>query len=277
MQENINILFATDFSMATKSALRLLPILQQSYNADISLMHVISSFWKDWLSSGLYSKEALQRLEIWQQKITPGLLDPSKLYVQTGSPADAIVGQAKKIGMDLIMMGIDVQKRSHHIPGYTAESVVRYAKQSVWLCHSEKIQRVICGVDASSVKPIEVSLNLCRRFSAKLCLVSVLPRLDFNPLGMDPDKIQEEEDKFKQQKIQELQNFLSTFDFSGLEVEKLFPWGIPSRVILDIAEDFDYDLIVIGAKGRGMIKNALMGSTAEKILRRVPSSLLVVR
>lgn len=54
------------------------------------------------------------------------------------------------------------------------------------------------------------------------------------------------------------------FDFEGVDVEARYRWGEPSHVVLDTAEDFEYDLIVIGAKGQSDLQYLLMGSAAEK-------------
>lgn len=56
-----------------------------------------------------------------------------------------------------------------------------------------------------------------------------------------------------------------------------YPWGIAAHVILDTAEDFSYDLIVIGAKGHSLLYNILIGSITGKIFRPAPCSLLVVK
>ena len=85
------------------------------------------------------------------------------------------------------------------------------------------------------------------------------------------------EEESNQEESKKLDAFLKRFDFSGIKMEKHFTPGIPAHVVLDRAEDFDHDLIVVGAKGRSLLHHVLIGSTAEKILRYAPCSLLVVR
>ena len=85
------------------------------------------------------------------------------------------------------------------------------------------------------------------------------------------------EEESNQEESKKLDAFLKRFDFSGIKMEKHFTPGIPANVVLDRAEDFDHDLIVVGAKGRSLLHHVLIGSTAEKILRYAPCSLLVVR
>ena len=71
--------------------------------------------------------------------------------------------------------------------------------------------------------------------------------------------------------------FLKDIDLSDVKVRKQLSWGNPSTLILNLAEDFEYDFIVIGATGLSRLKQVLIGSTAEKVLRHTPCSLLVIR
>lgn len=53
--------------------------------------------------------------------------------------------------------------------------------------------------------------------------------------------------------------------------------GRPSRVIVEFAEETGIDAIVIGSHGRSGISRILLGSVAEKVLRRSPVPVTVVR
>ncbi len=177
------------------------------------------------------------------------------------------------------MGGGSVDNQGRYRTGSTAESVVRTAQQSVWLCKAEKLNRIVCGVDGSekSAKALQQAADLARHFSAELTIVYGLPRADFNPLGLTPSEVATKEEEFKQKEIERIEKFLEAFNLDDIKLEILYPWGKPSHVILDLAEDFDYDLVVVGATGNSRLKQVLMGSTAEKVLRYVPCSLLVVR
>ncbi|MEY7847786.1 universal stress protein [Natrarchaeobius sp. A-rgal3] len=53
--------------------------------------------------------------------------------------------------------------------------------------------------------------------------------------------------------------------------------GSPDREIARIAETEDFDTIVIGSHGRDGVSRVLLGSVAEKVLRRSAVPVLVVR
>ena len=53
--------------------------------------------------------------------------------------------------------------------------------------------------------------------------------------------------------------------------------GHPFVEILSDAKQHDIDLIVMGTHGRGAIKHMLLGSVAEKVVRKAPCPVLTVR
>jgi universal stress protein A len=53
--------------------------------------------------------------------------------------------------------------------------------------------------------------------------------------------------------------------------------GSPVEEIVDYAREKDIDLIVLGTHGRGWLAHALLGSVAEKVVRKAPCPVLTVR
>jgi nucleotide-binding universal stress UspA family protein len=62
-----------------------------------------------------------------------------------------------------------------------------------------------------------------------------------------------------------------------IEVEPEQIRGRPDRAIVKYVEDNEYDLVVLGSRGRDGVARVLLGSVAEKIVRRLPILVLVVR
>jgi nucleotide-binding universal stress UspA family protein len=60
-----------------------------------------------------------------------------------------------------------------------------------------------------------------------------------------------------------------------LETEQIR--GRPDRAIVKYVEDNEYDLVVLGSHGRDGVARVLLGSVAEKVVRRSPIPVLVVR
>ena len=53
--------------------------------------------------------------------------------------------------------------------------------------------------------------------------------------------------------------------------------GEPERTIIEHGEAGEYDLIVLGSHGREGLSRMMLGSVAEKVVRRSPTPVLVVR
>jgi nucleotide-binding universal stress UspA family protein len=68
-----------------------------------------------------------------------------------------------------------------------------------------------------------------------------------------------------------------TLQSRGYDVRILVRTGEASRVVVDAAADADYDVVVVGAKGRGETPFFDVGSVALAVLEHVPASVLLVR
>jgi nucleotide-binding universal stress UspA family protein len=53
--------------------------------------------------------------------------------------------------------------------------------------------------------------------------------------------------------------------------------GSPAYAIVDYAQEYDIDLIVMGTHGRGALAQLMMGSVAERVVRIAPCPVLTVR
>lgn len=67
------------------------------------------------------------------------------------------------------------------------------------------------------------------------------------------------------------------FEEAGFTVEKHAREGDPAHVILDVADEQNAGMVVVGARGTGAGGRFMLGSTATKLTHHVPRSLLVVR
>lgn len=63
----------------------------------------------------------------------------------------------------------------------------------------------------------------------------------------------------------------------GVDVTTAIVRGTPYEAILDYADDHDVDLIVMGTHGRSGLSHFLLGSVAERVIRRSETPVLLVR
>lgn len=64
---------------------------------------------------------------------------------------------------------------------------------------------------------------------------------------------------------------------SGLRVDNALMQGVPYVEIVRFAREGSYDLIVLSTHGRTGLRHVLLGSVAEKVVRKAPCPVLTVR
>jgi len=64
---------------------------------------------------------------------------------------------------------------------------------------------------------------------------------------------------------------------AGVDVDTYARQGDPADAILDVAEEKDADLIIVGNKGMTGAKRFLLGSVPNKISHHAPCSVLIIR
>lgn len=64
---------------------------------------------------------------------------------------------------------------------------------------------------------------------------------------------------------------------AGVEVRVYPRQGDPADAILDVAEEIEADLIVVGNKGMSGAKRFLLGSVPNKVSHHAPCSVLIIR
>ncbi len=140
-----------------------------------------------------------------------------------------------------------------------------------------QLRNVLLAVDFSDtcLKATEYAVALTRRFGATLHLLHViedpvvyLPMFESYPL---PSR-----DQFETYAQDRLENWITDPEVDGLKVELNFRHGAPHVEIIDFAGDNDIDLIVMGTHGRGVAGHLLLGSVAEKVVRKAPCPALTV-
>lgn len=140
------------------------------------------------------------------------------------------------------------------------------------------IKHILLPVDFSdaSLLATQYALDLARRFGAKVHLLHVIedplvyvPMFDSSPM---PSK-----QEFEQAAQTMLDNWILAADAAGLDIERRWVHGKPFVGIVQYAREHDADLIVVGTHGRGFAAHLLLGSVAEKVVRKAPCPVLTVR
>lgn len=141
-----------------------------------------------------------------------------------------------------------------------------------------QFHRIVCPTDfsATAARAIELATQMAKAFGAELVLLHVVPALNYPTRGLSiagafPQLEQELHARAKE-RLQELETALQ-----GVTVRHELRDGDPYEQILACARDGKADLIVIGTHGHTGIKHALLGSTAERVVRLAECPVMTVR
>jgi nucleotide-binding universal stress UspA family protein len=141
-----------------------------------------------------------------------------------------------------------------------------------------RIERILCPVDQSDIarRALDYAVTLAKRYSASVCAVQVvsigLPTVDYPPapaeLALTPETQRQHE--------ADLDAFVAPARREGVTVTTQVHGGYIVEQLLLEAERCAADLIVIGTHGRAGLQRLVLGSVAEKVLRRAKSPVLTV-
>jgi nucleotide-binding universal stress UspA family protein len=141
-----------------------------------------------------------------------------------------------------------------------------------------KLKEILVPIDFSeaSKKALKYAGSVAEQFGAKLTLLfvaepPVYPDFAYTPLFMENEQvIKVAKGKLdllcKQQAIE-----------PHLIRKTLVGTGVPFQEIARAAQNLKADLIIIATKGRTAFKRALLGSTAERVVRHAPCPVLALR
>ena len=195
--------------------------------------------------------------------------------VAIGDPAEQVRRVATQVGASLVMVGAGLEAMTDsRALSPTALAIARGTPLDVWICKplaDPHFDHVLCAADTSALagEAIQRAGAICRRFNARLRVVSVLPEAPELGREIDPDEAMLAAQR-------EQKRFLERFDLGGIALSRSIVWAAqaPVELLLE-AERYTAGLLVIGAASES--RGAGLGATAEPVLRACPSSVLIVR
>jgi len=144
-----------------------------------------------------------------------------------------------------------------------------------------KIQRILVPTDFSEFSQcaLRYGCELAQRFSAQLHLLNVVEEI--YPLIPDPGMTFPPPDTYVLETQEVAKKQIQTLppdDLRGsLSIIREVVTGVPFVEIVRYARENEIDMIVIGTHGRTGLAHVLMGSVADKIVRKSSCPVLTVR
>jgi nucleotide-binding universal stress UspA family protein len=138
-------------------------------------------------------------------------------------------------------------------------------------------QKILLAFDASAgaKRALEVALDLAQRYHSELWALAVEERLPHYAATVG------EMEEAKEYANHYFYDALSAAYLralqAGVELKSDIRAGHAARTIVDVARDGGFDLVVLGSSGHSKAWAMFLGTTAEKVSRHVPCSVLLVR
>ena len=125
---------------------------------------------------------------------------------------------------------------------------------------------------------INVAVRIAEKFGSTIHLLHVIPNMDyFTPYEsfLPAENLVSIQRDIEREVGKDLEAVVKKI--SDIPVTKAIHTGVAFLEIVDYVRSENIDLVVMGTHGRGGFEHILLGSVAEKVVRRSPCPVLTVR
>lgn len=142
------------------------------------------------------------------------------------------------------------------------------------------IQKILVPVDFSeySKMALDYSIEFSKRFNSDLILIYVIEPIVYpSDFGLGQIPINQVDFEIQSKAEEELKKLIDEKVPPEVKSSFVVRTGKPFLEIINAAQEFNCDLIIIATHGHTGIEHILFGSTAEKVVRKSPIPVLTVR
>jgi universal stress protein A len=130
-------------------------------------------------------------------------------------------------------------------------------------------------------KAVNFGISLAKQTGAKLYVLHVFD----DPFGLEAwslpvvslKEIQEEYEKMQDRARSDLNRLIKAEENTGIPIEVSFEDGDPDEKILHFVKDKNIDLLIMLAHEEGRFEHLLFGRSIDRIIRKLPCSVMLVK
>lgn len=142
----------------------------------------------------------------------------------------------------------------------------------------QQYNRIMVAVDGSQEAELafKKALNVAKRNQAELLLLHVIDARAFQTMTSFDTMLAEQATDMAKNSLKEYEE---TAQKEGVDkIKTLIEYGSPKTVIAKyIPDEYNIDLILLGATGLNAVERLFIGSVSEYVIRHAPCDVLVVR
>lgn len=290
------IIAAFDFSPCADAALAHALRLAQSDGAEIIVLHAVQPL--------LYNRVWLDEKAAALLPTITQLLDDAAIRMRNavathaascrvrqevveGHALGTILEWCERLRPDLLVLGAHSILDAYRHMGYTASGAIRKAVAPVLAIHtptSEGFGKILVATDFSNTSAVALrhALRLVTSEKAAVEILHVYPDPweGVQPPAWHRETVPDFSERYAERVRQHVEAWAKpladatpgvSLSFAAVQHAK------PGRAIVERAIERGADLIAMGTKGTSNLKYIFLGSTAERVLREVPCSVLAVK
>lgn len=141
------------------------------------------------------------------------------------------------------------------------------------------LKKILCAVDFSEFtnEITSYAVEIAKKFGSELHLLHVIPSLNyFTPYEsfMTPENLVAIERNIEREIEKDFDKLVKKID---IPFKKVIKTGVTFVEIIDYIKQESISLVIMGTHGRSGIEHILIGSVAEKVVRKSPCPVLTIR
>ncbi len=297
------ILACTDGSEDSLDAVEIAATLAKKYQAALKVLSVFSTYYAEPAYMGVWAmaipQETIdecakaQSAEI-EKQVQPVLERhgiSGEIVQEMGHPVDCIVDAAKREHSDLVVIGSrGMGAFDSFMLGSVSDGVLHHAPCPVLVTRGKHerhkiagFQRILLTSDGSqgAGKAASTAIALAQKFAVPLTVLNVFePSM---PLPELPIDIEDQPGEGTYDTLDERVKAIISHGIrraashSGVLTSFYQEKGNPAESIIRFADQYHFDLIVMGSRGLGTFKGLLLGSVSDRVAHHAHCPILVVR
>lgn len=233
-------------------------------------------------------REARSTVEAEEERLREMGVKVSGVHPSVGRADEQIVDLAESLPASLIVVGSrGLGRLKRVLLGSVSESVLRHAHCPVLVVRGRQGEgdffptRILLAADGSkeSAAAARTAAGLAKETGSELYLVHVIPALPPQPYPYYSLESQEERlertkkevRKFLDKRAEQLESEFGSRPRTHLRV------GDPRKEIVELSDEIDAGLVVLGSRGYDGLSRVLIGSVSEGVVRHARCPVLVVR